>query len=347
MASLLAAGTPESNGAASCATCHRAQALTQPSTSMSHALEMVAACDILRDNPKLVFHEGPYSYQILREGDKSIYSVTDGKETMRVPIGWALGLGSAGQTYVYEWNGNLYESRVSYYKKVQGLDLTMGAQNMVPAGIEEAAGRRIGGKEVAECFGCHATNAVHDNRPTLDQLTPGVQCERCHGDATRHVAAVRAGDVKGAAMKRLGALSTEELSDFCGQCHRTWANIASSGPRNVNNVRFQPYRLTNSRCYDATDRRISCVACHDPHREVVRETSAYDAKCLACHSAGPAAGAHAAAAGSDGRRTAVVCPKASANCVSCHMPRYEIPGSHNLFTDHQIRIVKPGEPYPG
>ena len=314
---------------------------------MGHALEMVSACDILRDNPRLVFHEGPYSYQIVREGDKSIYTVTDGKETVRVPIGWALGLGSAGQTYVYEWNGNIYESRVSYYKKVQGLDLTMGAQNMVPADVEEAAGRRMGGKEVAECFGCHATNAVHANSPTLDRLTPGVQCERCHGDATRHVAAVKAGDAKGAAMKRLGALSTEELSDFCGQCHRTWANIAANGPRNVNNVRFQPYRLTNSRCYDATDRRISCVACHDPHREVVREMSAYDATCLACHSAGPTAGTPAAAAGSDGSRTAAVCPKASANCVSCHMPRYEIPGSHNLFTDHQIRIVKPGEPYPG
>ena len=28
------------------------------------------------------------------------------------------------------------------------------------------------------------------------------------------------------------------------------------------------------------------------------------------------------------------------------MPKLAIPGSHNVFTDHQIRIVKPGEPYP-
>jgi hypothetical protein len=28
------------------------------------------------------------------------------------------------------------------------------------------------------------------------------------------------------------------------------------------------------------------------------------------------------------------------------MPKMELPGSHALFTDHQIRIVKAGEPYP-
>jgi len=28
------------------------------------------------------------------------------------------------------------------------------------------------------------------------------------------------------------------------------------------------------------------------------------------------------------------------------MPKVEIPGSHFKFTDHRIRIVRPGEPYP-
>ncbi len=35
-----------------------------------------------------------------------------------------------------------------------------------------------------------------------------------------------------------------------------------------------------------------------------------------------------------------------AGCAGCHMPKYEIPGSHHEFTDHFIRIAKPGEPYP-
>jgi hypothetical protein len=28
------------------------------------------------------------------------------------------------------------------------------------------------------------------------------------------------------------------------------------------------------------------------------------------------------------------------------MPKIELPGGHAQFTDHFIRIVKPGEPYP-
>ena len=31
------------------------------------------------------------------------------------------------------------------------------------------------------------------------------------------------------------------------------------------------------------------------------------------------------------------------NCVSCHMPKTELPGAHYKFTDHRIRIVKPDE----
>ena len=140
-------------------------------------------------------------------------------------------------------------------------------------------------------------------------------------------------------MRELGKLPTEEVSDLCGQCHRTWAQIAMQGPHDINNVRFQPYRLTNSKCYDAVDRRISCVACHDPHGQTERTARFYDDKCKACHSGEQAAG-HATA------RVAKQCPAASRDCVTCHMPKYELPGSHNLFADHWIRVVRPGAAYP-
>jgi len=318
-----------------CATCHRPQALEQPATGMGRALEGVAACDILRANPKLVFRAAGYSYQLAREGDRSIYSVTDGKDAITVPIAWAFGLGAAGQTYVYQWHGNWYESRVSFYRKLAGLDITMGALSTTPKTLEEAAGRRMSLKDSVECFNCHATNAIREHRVETDHMEPGVQCERCHGPSEKHVAGFKSGDVKEGAMRKLGTLSTEETSDFCGQCHRTWSQIAMDGPHDLNNVRFQPYRLTNSKCYDSADARIRCVACHDPHREVEHSAAFYDAKCLACH------GARAAA-----QRTAKPCPAANKDCVTCHMPKLELPGSHNLFSDHWIRVVKPGEAYP-
>ena len=80
-----------------------------------------------------------------------MYSVTDGVRTVTVPIGWAFGLGQAGQTYVFEQEGRFYESRVSFYKDIDGLDWTMGAINQVPldvltggpAGIGKAGSRAV------------------------------------------------------------------------------------------------------------------------------------------------------------------------------------------------------------
>ena len=251
-----------------CSSCHKTQASTQPATSMGHALELVPDCTILRDHPHLTFHFGRYSYTITRQGGQSIYSVTDGTDTISVPIGWAFGLGSAGQTYVFERNGILYESRVSFYKAIDGLDLTFGALGTTPKDLLQAAGREMTHEDVVGCFVCHSTGAVTGNTFHAETLKPGVLCENCHVRAPQHMAAVLAGDVKAAAMPHLADMTSEETNEFCGRCHRTWGDIAAHGPHNIANVRFQPYRLTNSKCYDADDKRISCIACHDPHRRV-------------------------------------------------------------------------------
>ena len=69
-------------------------------------------------------------------------------------------------------------------------------------------------------------------------------------------------------MRRLKSLSAEETNEFCGACHRTWGQVAQMRLRGPLNVRFQPYRITNSKCFDAEDRRIACTACHDPHSQL-------------------------------------------------------------------------------
>jgi hypothetical protein len=307
---------------ASCAPCHKKETQAFGHSGMARALESVKDCAILRANPKLAAKIGSYSYAIERVGDASMYTVTDGKDTVKVPIGWAFGQGAAGQTYLFERDGRWYESRVSYYAAIGGLDATLGAQGAVPRDLDEAAGRLTGPVDVGQCFDCHATHAVKATQLTLAAMTAGVQCERCHGSAGAHLA-------EKAPMRKLGKFSSEEMSDFCGQCHRTWSQIAMKGPRGVLNVRFQPYRLANSKCYSPEDDRIRCTACHDPHRDVETSAAAYDAKCTACHSAG-----------------ARVCKVAKKDCVTCHMPRVELPGAHKRFTDHMIRIARANEKYP-
>ena len=111
----------------------------------------------------------------------------------------------------------------------------------------------------------------------------------------------------------------------------------------VVNVRFQPYRLALSRCYDQGDPRISCLACHNPHKNDEPDPAFFDAKCLACHSSSVQ---KPTAASPSRTRMAHGCRVGKQLCVSCHMPKYEIPGSHFKFTDNDIRMVRAGEPYP-
>lgn len=315
-----------------CAACHPAQAKPQPATSMAHALELIKDCDILRTHAVLTYTSGRYHYQIERRGDQSLYTVSDGTNSFTVPLGWAFGVGAAGQTYVYQKDGNFYQSRVSYYPDIDGLAATLGVNRTAPSDLVDAGGLRMQHQEQIQCFGCHATDAVEKRQLTLDTLVPGVRCDRCHTSAAEHLHSMQSGKPGLAGMQDLKSYSTEQISNFCGQCHRTWEDIAVQGIHGVETVRFQPYRLTNSKCYDATDSRISCVACHDPHQEINRVDKDYDSKCLTCHAGAKPKGQ--------------VCKVAKANCVSCHMPKVEIPGAHHLFTDHDIRIARANAPYP-
>ena len=318
----------------SCASCHKEQSVPQAATGMAHALRSGTDAPILRSHPSLTFRQGPYSYTIERSGNQSTYTVSDGRSEWKAPIAWAFGLGAAGQTYVVQRNGAWYETRVSYYKDIDALDLTVGARPDVPRSLEEAFGREQSEKGANECFNCHATGVLSGGALHVEALTPGVQCVRCHNDGPEHMASLQSPDGKPKRAVKLGALSAEEIADFCGQCHRTWATIASQGPHNITNVRFQPYRLANSKCYDSSENRIRCISCHDPHVQSEAPPASYDRNCRACHNdRGDKPGAK-------------MCSVAQSNCVSCHMPKVEIKEAHNKFTDHWIRIARPGDPVP-
>lgn len=303
---------------------------------MGKAAQLVHECEILVSRPVLTFASGPYRYRVERRGGQSQYEVTDGEKTLSAPIAWCVGQGKAGQTWVFARDGVLHESRVSYFTKIDGLAFTMGAPPGAPANLSEAMGRPMNPDDVRGCFGCHTTFSSKGSTIQVDKAVPGITCEGCHGPGGDHPAALARADPQDRGIFNPGRLGTEELSNFCGNCHRSWEQVMVAGIRGIANVRFQPYRLANSQCYDPVDKRIGCTACHDPHAPRKTEAGAYDAACLACHASEKGAG----------KAGAKACPKGRAECSSCHMPRYEIPGSHFESTDHQIRVVRPGEAYP-
>jgi hypothetical protein len=309
-----------------CATCHRAEAVSQPHTPMGIGLELPPEQVLLKAHPKMAFSKNGYTYSIERKGGRSTYTVTDGANALELPIRYAFGIEM--QTYVLEREGRFYESLVSYYPAVGGLAITMGSERIQPHNLVQAMGRELPDQETVACFGCHTSGAVSQGRLHLESLKPGLDCEHCHAGGNAHLEAMREGK-NGQAPEKLAKLSSEDISNFCGTCHRRWDAVVRMRLWGEINVRFQPYRLANSKCFAGDDPRISCIACHDPHRQLVRDDASYDSNCMACHNAAQKA-----------------CPVSKDKCVSCHMPKVELPGSQSVFTDHQIRIVHAGDPYP-
>jgi hypothetical protein len=330
------AGT-EFIGDQACGECHKKAFAAHPKSGMAMAMEPVAESRVLTENPQLSMNVGPYKYEIKRQGKQSFYSVTDGKDTISVPIPFAFGQGKMGQTYVLEREGKLYESLVSFYAQTKGLDFTIGAPRGVPPSLNDAFGRLLPANEIRSCFSCHSNNATSGSQLQLEKLTHGVRCETCHGPGKEHLAAVKAGEPGYKSIFNPGRLSGDELTQqFCASCHRGAEEFSLLQSMGMNNVRFQPYRIFQSKCY-SDDRNISCVACHNPHEPLKEDAAYYDARCSHCH----AVKGKPAVQG-----TLKSCPVADKDCTSCHMPKIEIKAAHFKFTDHFIRIVKPGETFP-
>ncbi len=328
-------------GDAVCAECHVAEAKTYRATPMAQAGAWARHAAILKAHPKLSFRLGPYAYRMVRQGNESVYSVSDGTRAISVPLLWAFGRGEAGQTYLFRYRGAYYQSLVSFYNDTQRLDITLGAPRGQPPSLALALGARLTEQGARLCIVCHTTGAMIGDQFHPRRAVPGVHCEACHGPGGQHLAALEADRIAQAktAIFNPGKLSPARLDDFCGDCHRSWMKVELMGLRGIRNVRFQPYRLELSHCWSANDPRISCLACHNPHQPLETRAAFYNSKCLACHLV--------RGEQPDAQHPGRACPVSANNCISCHMPKYQLPGGHFAFTDHDIRVVRPGAPYPG
>jgi hypothetical protein len=336
-------------GPAECAKCHPGKAAQQKSTPMARTAALVADSDILASHSRLTFQTGRISYQIARSEGKTVYTITDGARSISAPLTWSFGDGRVGQSYLFEREGNLYESRVSYFGILKALEFTPGRRLTEPRDLEEAMARLVTGDELVRCFACHTTSSTINDKFQRDRIIPGITCEACHGPGVKHAAMEQMAYLQGSAGEigqeadlifDPGKLNPVDAVDFCGACHGTWWDVKLGSLQGLANLRAQPYRLEKSRCWGRKgNARLTCVACHDPHQELVRDSASYDKKCLNCHLAttsmrptpdhpGPA------------------CKVATKDCASCHMPKYLDPGMHYTFTDHYIRVVRQGAPYP-
>ena len=127
---------------------------------------------------------------------------------------------------------------MSYYRELKGLGITLGAEGTVPTNLIEAAGLVMNFEDELRCLGCHATNATEGRKLTLNGMTPGVKCEHCHGPTEKHVEWAINGGSPPILPKDLSKLSTDQVANFCAQCHRGLLDVLADERYDINNRAF-------------------------------------------------------------------------------------------------------------
>jgi len=347
-------------GEARCAECHRAQ--FQAVLASRHATTFARAREISHlplpkdaipdpDDPQV-------THEFHREGESVQTEVHAGGRVFRAVVDYAFGSRDHFTTFVGRDDCNRsIMLRMSAYDSPQGLAWSRATGHPArPADPEGYLGNTLEeGDGVRRCLSCHTTSF----RAVLDRVGPAaddraIGCERCHGPGGHHVAAVAAG-FSDLAISRTSKASAAEINWICSRCHGfSRPDELSASRTNPAWYRFQSDTLAWSRCYTESDGKLSCVTCHDPHRNAETATAKNEGKCLSCHAAGPvpaaipaSPAARSAAARRPGssqgeqppKQAMTPCPVNPAKgCLDCHMPRVWQQDTHSFKTDHYIRV---------
>ncbi len=338
--------TAAADGSPLCRNCHRDLYDRYALSPMGRSFYKASGAALIEDwtvQNRLDHAASSRSYDMFRR-DGRIFVRRGGLE---LRVDFIVGSGTRARTYLHQTpEGRLIELPVSWYTQEKRWAMAPGYDRANHPDFSRTVNHK--------CMFCH--NAYPDvpaarARPGWDddvrfpaQLPLGINCERCHGDGTKH-----ARDGSPASIVNPVKLSRERQMDVCMQCHLEttsfrlpdslrrfgrgfysflpgealgdYAVYFDHAPGSGHEDKFEivsaAYRLRQSACFLKSG-TMTCGTCHNPHRAVdVR------AQCLGCHTQPHTAGG---------------------NCITCHMPlRRTEDVVHVAMTDH--RIAK--GPFPG
>lgn len=242
-----------------------------------------------------------------------------------------IGSGVKGQSYLTFEEDSLYQIQASY--------LTLTDSWINSPGYPNYSFKR---PVMDNCIKCHVTFAKNkkfsgdSNVYDKNSFIYGVDCERCHGPSQDHVD-FRIGNLKELdfdPIVQAETLNRQQQMDACAQCHAGLRNnqIAenpfsfligdnleehsknynSSRPNTELDVHGNQYGLLiSSPCYKESA-EMSCVTCHDPHKNQRNNSQHFNAKCISCHNQPDIL--HTANSESNINNYT--------DCIACHMPEF-------------------------
>lgn len=324
-------------GAATCRQCHAQISdayLQNPHQQTSHAITGIRLMNSPLPSSSVYAFDEHLKVKIEQRNGRS-YEVAyrDGTEIIARRFDISFGAGEKAVTYGSWEKDQLKQLPLSYFKRVKSWVNSPGfPQNTAHFG------RTID----LRCLECHSSFAarklVQDGPLKVKEelvkssVIYGIDCERCHGPAGKHVAFhLEHPQEKSAKYIALyQTLTRKQKTDACATCHGGndmeilksifafkpgddlrdyYTNAAGNNAKKTPDVHGnQSGMLAESKCF-IQSKTMDCSSCHRTHENLKGNLTSYAQRCISCH----ATIKHSALT----LKNAVV----KTNCIDCHMPK--------------------------
>ncbi len=317
-----------------CAACHPKEVDGYSRTAMGRSLRTPA------NEPEGSFELAPASttFEIRNTPGGFVQRMTHAGQTSAYRIDYVIGSGAHASCFLARVGDHLFESPLCYYPGARGYAMAPGYEDNPDPGFTRPI--------TLECLECHSGKPLPIAGSLNRYRAPAfaaeaISCDRCHGNPAAHLKRPIPGSIVNPAK-----LAPSLRDSICEQCHLSGAirvlnpgktvaefhpgeplentfttYVAAAAADAPQQVVSQSEQLARSRCALASNGRMWCATCHDPHSTPTEPAAYFRSRCLSCHRA-PLPAAH---------------PARTRDCLPCHMPRREaLDGGHTAFTDHRI-----------
>lgn len=259
-----------------------------------------------------------------------------------------VGSGTMGQSFLYWRHDYLLQMPITYFSAANAWSNSPGFPDKV------VFNRPI----TSRCLECHSTYAKtisidkeEPERFDRAQIIYGIDCERCHGPAAKHVEfqTENPKETKGKYIINPATFTRLQSLEMCALCHGgrlqktkpsftfTAGDVlsdffvvdtAAPNPDNIDVHANQYGLLRASKCFRMSS-TLTCNTCHNTHENERGQTALFSQRCMTCHNKEHGTFCKI--------NQALVKNTIKANCIDCHMP---------LKSSRAIAVMLPGENIP-